>query len=78
MAQTGLIAAIDGYTRRQGGESPYFTEVEGLILLRADGIRPPSHIISRPALCLVVQGAKRTSFGDETHAYGPGEAMIVT
>ncbi|MBJ7537119.1 AraC family transcriptional regulator [Marinomonas transparens] len=54
------------------------TAIDGLILLRSDHAKPPSHIISRPALCVVAQGAKWTSFREERHGYRAGEALIVT
>lgn len=73
-----LARAIAAWTDAHPGANPWMTAIDGLILLRADHEKPPSHIISRPALCVVAQGAKWTSFGDERHSYHAGEALVVT
>lgn len=69
--------AIEAYTSRHPGEKPWMTQIEGLILLRADHEDQPKHIISRPALCVVAQGAKWTSFGDKRHIYRAGQALLI-
>jgi len=48
------------------------------MILRSNHAKPPSHIISKPALCVVAQGAKWTSFGDKRFHYGAGQALVVT
>lgn len=72
-----LIAEILRRTAGRGDEDPLVTEIAGLTLLRSDNARHPSHILFRPALCLVVQGSKWTAFGDTIHHYGEGEALVV-
>jgi len=73
-----LARAIAAYTEVHAGSSFWETGIDGLLLLRSDHEKPPNHIISRPALCVVAQGAKWTSFGDERHSYRAGEALVVT
>ncbi|MBP1849873.1 AraC family transcriptional regulator [Rhizobium halophytocola] len=73
-----LLQALRGYAERQSGDSPFVTTIDGVIVLRADHARPPSHLIHKPALCAVVQGAKVTSFGDRDYAYAAGKALVVS
>ena len=69
-----IAAHVDGLS-----DQPYLTTaIDGLLLLRSAQARPPSHRISRPALCVVAQGEKWTSFGSEQHHYRAGEALLVT
>lgn len=72
-----LARLIDDWTRSHAGETAWFTEIEDLILLRADHKKPPNHILARPAICVVAQGGKWTSFGAERHHYRVGQALIV-
>lgn len=61
-----------------GKASPFATAIDGLILLRSDHERHPSHHIIQPALCVVAQGAKRTTFGGRHYEYGAGQALVVS
>ena len=72
-----LIAAVRRFTDGQTGASPYFTAIDGLVILRSDHEKPPAHLIFKPALCIVVQGAKWVLFGDERHDYRAGQALVV-
>ena len=69
-----LARAIAAYTEAHPGSPFWETAIAGLLLLRSDHEKPPNPIISRPALCVVAQGAKWTSFGDERHTYHAGSA----
>jgi AraC-like DNA-binding protein len=72
-----LTEAILRYTDRQMGVSPFATAIEGLYILRSDHPKPPAHMISRPAMCIVAQGAKWATFGDNRLEYKAGEALVV-
>ena len=72
-----LARALKQYTERQIGVGPYLTEIEGVGILRSDHPKPPLHMISRPSLCIVAQGAKRASFGDTQLEYRAGQALLV-
>ncbi|WP_323992919.1 AraC family transcriptional regulator [Nguyenibacter sp. L1] len=61
-----------------GNASPLYTAIDGLILLRSAAERNPAHILHKPALCIVVQGAKWTSFGALRLEYRTGQAMVVS
>ncbi|WP_417310046.1 AraC family transcriptional regulator N-terminal domain-containing protein [Devosia sp.] len=60
----------------QGNASPYHTAIPPLVLLRSTSERHPTHLVHQPALCVVVQGAKWTSFGTRRLVYRSGQAMV--
>nr|WP_268828284.1 AraC family transcriptional regulator [Lysobacter gummosus] len=39
--------------------------------------KPPSHMVIKPALCITLQGAKWTAFGDRRFDYRAGQALVV-
>src|ERR1700722_20738012 len=73
-----LVEVVRCYTDAQAGESPFSTAIEGLTILRSDHEKRPNHLIFKPALCIVVQGAKSTIFGDQRYDYGAGQALVVS
>jgi AraC-like DNA-binding protein len=73
-----LVQIVKRYTDTHAGPSPFRTAVPGLTITRSDHLKHPSHIIFKPALCVVVQGAKWTTFGDQRFEYGPGQALVVS
>jgi hypothetical protein len=74
-----LLEAVKRYTDEHGGQqNPFVTAIEGMAILRADHEKAPSHLIMRPALCVVVQGAKWTTFGDRRYDYRAGQALVVS
>jgi AraC-like DNA-binding protein len=74
----GLVEAVRRYTETQAGKSPYATAIEGLTILRSDHERRPNHLIFKPALCIVVQGAKWAIFGNKRFDYRAGQALVVS
>ncbi len=72
-----LAEALMRFTARQAGDSPYVTPIDGLIVMRSDQPKPPSHMISRPALCVVAQGAKWAMFGGAKMEYRAGQALLI-
>ncbi|MGF6529545.1 MULTISPECIES: AraC family transcriptional regulator [Paraburkholderia] len=74
-----LIEAVKRYTDQQAGKgSPFITAIDGMAILRADHEKPASHLIMKPALCVVVQGTKWTTFGDRRYDYPAGRALVVS
>lgn len=73
-----LIAAVTRYTDAQPGESPFATAIDSLTILRSNQERPPAHLIFKPALCIVLQGAKWANFGDKRYDYRAGQALVVS
>ena len=72
-----LAEALLRYTDRQPGESPYRTAIGGVGMMRSDNPKPPTHMISRPALCIVAQGAKWGTFGCNRLEYRAGQALVI-
>lgn len=72
-----LADAIQRYIARQPGESPFATPIDGFGVLRSDHPKPPTHMLMRPALCIVAQGAKWGTFGDDRLEYREGQALLV-
>ncbi|CAA9585301.1 MAG: Transcriptional regulator, AraC family [uncultured Thermomicrobiales bacterium] len=73
-----LVAAATRYTDAQPGESPFATGIDGLWILRSNREKPPAHLIFKPALCMVLQGAKWAVFGDKRYDYRAGQALVVS
>ena len=72
-----LAEALLCYTDSRPGESPFMTAIEGLGIMRSDHPKPPNHMLSRPALCVVAQGAKWAMFGDTKLEYRAGQALLI-
>jgi len=72
-----LAPSVLRYTDRQSGKSPFATAITGLTILRSDHPKPLSHMILKPALCITLQGAKWTAFGERRFDYGAGQALVV-
>jgi AraC-like DNA-binding protein len=72
-----LAEALMRYTDRHPGESPLMTEIDGLAIMRSDHPKPPNHMISRPAMCIVAQGAKWATFGGDRLEYRAGQALVI-
>ena len=73
-----LQEAAAQYTESQIGPSPFVTAVPGLTLLRSDHEKRTNFHICKPALCIVVQGAKWTMFGETRFDYRAGQALVVS
>ena len=72
-----LAHSVLRYTNQQSGKSPFATAIAGLTILRSDHPKPLSHMIIKPALCITLQGAKWTAFGERRFDYGAGQALVV-
>jgi AraC-like DNA-binding protein len=72
-----LAHAMLRYTHSQAGGNPFQTRIDGLYILRSDHPKPPSHVLFKPALCIVAQGAKWATFGENRLEYRAGEALLV-
>jgi AraC-like DNA-binding protein len=73
-----LAEAVTRYTNTQEGEHLFETAIDGLTILRSDHEANHPHIIIKPALCIVAQGAKWTMFGDRRFDYSAGQALVVS
>lgn len=73
-----LIDIVKRFTDARGGTNPCETPVKGLTFLRSDHRKHPAHIVFKPALCVVVQGAKWSTFGDKRFDYRAGQALVTS
>jgi AraC-like DNA-binding protein len=73
-----LVEGVKRYTDARAGASPFATAIPGLTILRTDREKHVSHLIFKPALCVVVQGAKWSTFGDTRYDYKAGQALVVS
>lgn len=73
-----LVEFVTRYTDARPGGSPFVTCVDGLTILRSNHQRRANHILYKPALCITVQGTKSATFGNQTHRYSAGQALLVS
>ncbi|MBT2118382.1 AraC family transcriptional regulator [Dyella sp. LX-66] len=78
MADT-LVDIVKRHTDKHGGEGFHATPIKGFAFLRTDRRQQhPTHLVSQPVLCVVVQGAKCSVFGSRRHDYRAGQALVVS
>lgn len=53
------------------------TPIQGLTTIRSMAPTGLVHAISRPLVCLVLQGNKQVSFGTKTVTFGAGDSMLI-
>ncbi len=73
-----FIDVVRRYTDAHKGISPVATLIPGLQLLRSDHEKRPNYILFKPALCVVVQGAKWAIFGGQRMDYRAGQALVIS
>ena len=74
---TVLAEALHRWTERAAGDSPFATPIDGVVIMRSDGPKPPSHFVQQPSVCVIAQGAKWALFGGDRLAYRAGQALVV-
>ena len=73
-----LTDIVKRYTDAHGGEGHVETPIAGFSFIRSDRPKQPTHIVFKPVLCVVVQGAKCSTFGGRRFDYRAGEALVVS
>jgi AraC-like DNA-binding protein len=74
----GLIeTAAAQVTRSEKGQSSV-RPVDGLVLFRQEAPSPLEVSLYKPVLCLILQGRKQVSVGEQTFSFGPGECLLVS
>lgn len=74
-----LLDAIRRYTEAHADAAGFaHTVVPGLTAIRAQRPSGLDHAVSRPLVCLVVQGDKQVSFGEQTLAFTAGESLLIS
>lgn len=54
------------------------TPIPGLTIVRATGRSELDYAISRPLVCLVVQGTKQVTMGGQSFGLGAGDTLLIT
>ncbi|MBA4228035.1 MAG: AraC family transcriptional regulator [Hyphomonas sp.] len=54
------------------------TPIPGLSFIRATAASDLDHAISRPIVCLVLQGSKHVAMGGQSFDFGAGESLLIT
>ncbi len=72
-----LADALRRWTERAPGDSPFATPIDGVVVMRSDGPKPPSHFVQQPSVCVVAQGAKWALFGGDRLEYRAGQALVI-
>ncbi len=62
----------------ENGQQQLVQPLDGLLLLRQDSPSPLEAMLYEPVLCLILQGGKQVSIGEQTLAFGPGECLLVS
>jgi AraC-like DNA-binding protein len=77
-----LEGLIEQASRRvpaaQNGDQQVVQPMDGLLLLRRDAPSSLEASLYDPVLCLILQGGKQVSIGEQTLSFGPGECLLVT
>jgi hypothetical protein len=60
------------------GQQQAAQPMAGLRLLRRDSPSSFDASLYEPVLCLILQGAKEVSIGEQTLSFGPGECLLVS
>jgi AraC-like DNA-binding protein len=62
----------------ENGHQQAVRPMNGLWLLRQDSPSSFKASLYEPVLCLILQGRKQVSFGEQTLSFGPGECLLVS
>jgi AraC-like DNA-binding protein len=74
-----LVKQASRYIRPSARSHAAIVEpMSGLRLLRQHAPSPSEPTLYNPVLCLILQGRKQVSIGDETLSFGPGECLLVS
>lgn len=76
---TSLMTAVSRYADAHAGANGIAaTPIPGLMTVRATAPSELTHDISRPLVCLVVQGSKHVTMGTRGFAFSAGDSLLVT
>ena len=75
---TPLQDAVTGFIAAHGGtDGVHPTRIDNLTVMCSRRESLPHHVLYRPTLCVVVQGAKQVMLGDDVHHYSENQALVV-
>ncbi|MGB9990038.1 AraC family transcriptional regulator [Pseudoduganella rhizocola] len=74
-----LLTAVSRYLDQHAGQAGIAqTPVPGLTTIRSLAPSGLQHAISRPLVCLVLQGTKEVTIGTETLEFNAGDSLLIT
>ena len=76
---TTLLAAVRRHAEAHGNAAGIAaTPIPGLSTVRATAPSGLLHDVSRPLVCLVLQGGKQVTMGTRAFAFGAGDSLLIT
>lgn len=79
MTHNALIQDIIAYADQcDAPETPFDTDIEGLSIVRSRRSHPFQAMLYVPLICLVLQGTKCSTLGEERVTFAAGESLIVS
>jgi AraC-like DNA-binding protein len=76
---TTLLTAVQRYADAHADRDGLaHTPIAGLTIVRATEVSELLYAISRPLVCLVLQGGKRVAMGAEAFAFSAGDSLLIT
>ena len=76
---SALRAALGRYMDDHPSEDGFYrTPIEGLVLMRTTERVGPAHLVYKPLLCIVLQGAKQVMLGNDVFDYGAMQYLAVS
>jgi AraC-like DNA-binding protein len=76
-APTLTDRVLDFAAKHRVGFEPFYTEIPGLSVVRQSQPTEVTPVLYQPIFCLVLQGAKQTSLGEELITFSQGRSGIV-
>jgi AraC-like DNA-binding protein len=73
LQQHELAGLIDQFTQADGAHA---TQIDGLCLMRASQPSEPVHGIYNPSFCVIAQGRKQVTLGEERFTYDPLHYLV--
>lgn len=74
-----LLDAVSRYAAAHADPTGHAqTPIDGLTIIRATEPSGLVHAISRPLVCLVLQGRKQVTMGARTFTFGAGDSLLIT
>ncbi|HWV08102.1 MAG TPA: AraC family transcriptional regulator, partial [Pseudomonas sp.] len=74
-----LLDAVSRYATAHADPNGYaHTPIDGLTIIRATEPSGLVHAISRPMVCLVLQGRKQVTMGARTFTFGAGDSLLIS
>lgn len=76
---TNLLDTVQRYADiHADAEGIALTPIPGLMLVRATAPSGLLHAVSKPFICLVLQGSKHVAMGPRSFAFAAGDSLLVT